>query len=60
MANERLGLVLDEGDATDGVALILGVPGMGKTRLGRKFIDSAAGEAGSADIACMMRRGGPR
>ena len=55
MLGERLELVLEEGDATDGMALILGVPGMGKTRLGRKFIDSVAGDARGADIACMMR-----
>ena len=53
---ERLDLVLAEGDATDGLALILGVPGMGKTRLGRKFIDSVAGwQTGGAEVACMMR-----
>lgn len=52
---ERLDLVLEDGDATDGMALIVGVPGMGKTQLGRKFIDSVAERRGSADVAGVMR-----
>ena len=56
---ERLDLVLDGGDATDGMAVILGVPGMGKTQLGRKFIDSVAErQQRGADVACVMRGAG--
>ena len=53
---ERLDLVLDGGDATDGMAVILGVPGMGKTQLGRKFIDSVAERRQRGiDVASVMR-----
>ena len=39
-----------EGCANGGMALILGVPGIGKTRLGRKFAEKAVAGANGLDI----------
>lgn len=42
----RLNDLCETGDASGGMALIVGVPGIGKTQLGRKFAEGAvAGEA---------------
>ena len=42
----RLDDLCETGDASGGMALIVGVPGIGKTQLGRKFAeDAVAGEA---------------
>ena len=43
---QRLEILCETGDASGGMALIVGVPGIGKTQLGRKFAeDAVAGEA---------------
>ena len=39
--NKRLGDLRETGDPTGGMALIVGVPGAGKTQLGRKFAEDA-------------------
>ena len=39
--NKRLGDLRETGDSTGGMALIVGVPGAGKTQLGRKFAEDA-------------------
>ena len=40
--NKRLDNLRETGDPTGGMALIVGVPGAGKTQLGRKFAEDAA------------------
>ena len=45
--NKRLDDLLETGDPTGGMALIVGVPGAGKTQLGRKFAEDAAAREAS-------------
>ncbi len=46
----RLAVVKDTGDASDGLALITGVPGAGKTTLARRFAKSNAETSGVSMI----------
>ena len=45
--NKRLDDLRETGDPTGGMALIVGVPGAGKTQLGRKFAEDAVGRDAS-------------
>ena len=47
--NKRLGDLRETGDPTGGIALIVGVPGAGKTQLGRKFAEDAV-ERGASNV----------
>ena len=46
----RLDDLCETGDASGGMALIVGVPGIGKTQLGRKFAEQAVAGADGLDI----------
>ena len=46
----RLDDLCETGDASGGMALIVGVPGVGKTQLGRKFAEDAVALEGALDI----------
>ena len=46
----RLDDLRETGDASGGMALILGVPGIGKTQLGRKFAEDVGAREGGLDI----------
>ena len=48
--NRRLDDLCETRDPTGGMALIVGVPGAGKTQLGRKFAESAAARSGPLAI----------
>ena len=47
---KRLGDLCKTGDASGGMALIVGVPGVGKTQLGRKFAEDATARDAALDI----------
>ena len=47
--NKRLDDLRETGDPTGGMALIVGVPGVGKTQLGRKFAEDAV-ERGASNV----------
>ena len=47
---KRLDDLCDTGDASGGMALIVGVPGVGKTQLGRKFAEDATARDAALDI----------
>ena len=47
---KRLDDLCDTGDASGGIALIVGVPGVGKTQLGRKFVEDATARDAALDI----------
>ena len=47
---KRLDDLCDTGDASGGMALIVGVPGVGKTQLGRKFAEDATVRDAALDI----------
>ena len=47
---KRLDDLCETGDPSGGMALIVGVPGVGKTQLGRKFAEDAAGRETPPDI----------
>ena len=47
---KRLDDLCETGDASGGMALIVGVPGVGKTQLGRKFVDDATARDAALDI----------
>ena len=50
--NKRLDDLRETGDPTGGMALIVGVPGAGKTQLGRRFAeDAVAGDASNLHLA---------
>ena len=46
----RLDDLCETGDASGGMALIVGVPGIGKTQLGRKFAEDAVAREAALDI----------
>ena len=48
--NKRLDDLCETGDPTGGTALIVGVPGAGKTQLGRKFAEDAVAREAALDI----------
>ena len=48
--NRRLDDLCETGDPSGGMALIVGVPGAGKTQLGRKFAERAAARSGPLAI----------
>ena len=47
---KRLDDLCETGDASGGMALIVGVPGVGKTQLGRKFAEDATARDAALDI----------
>lgn len=51
--NKRLDHLCRTGDPSGGIALVVGVPGAGKTQLGRKFSQDAAQRGGALDVRCM-------
>ena len=48
--NKRLDDLRETGDPTGGMALIVGVPGAGKTQLGRKFAEDALARTAALDV----------
>ena len=48
--NKRLDDLRETGDPTGGMALIVGVPGAGKTQLGRKFAEDAVAHEATLDV----------
>ena len=48
--NKRLDDLCETGDPSGGIALIVGVPGAGKTQLGRKFAESAIASRADLDV----------
>ena len=48
--NKRLDDLRETGDPTGGMALIVGVPGAGKTQLGRKFAEDALAGRAAVDV----------
>ena len=48
--NKRLDDLRETGDPTGGMALIVGVPGAGKTQLGRKFAEDAPAGRAAVDV----------
>ena len=48
--DRRLDDLCETGDPSGGMALIVGVPGAGKTQLGRKFAENAAARSGALAI----------
>ena len=48
--SRRLDDLCETGDPSGGMALIVGVPGAGKTQLGRKFAENAAARSGALAI----------
>ena len=51
--NKRLDHLCRTGDPRGGIALVVGVPGAGKTQLGRKFSQDAMQRSGNLDVRCM-------
>lgn len=51
--SKRLDHLCRTGDPRGGIALVVGVPGAGKTQLGRKFPRDAMRRDGNADVRCM-------
>ena len=51
--DERVDILRGTRDPSEGMALIVGVPGVGKTQLGRKFTDELAKRDDQADIALL-------
>ena len=49
----RLADLCETGDPSGGIALIVGVPGVGKTQLGRKFSEDAVMRESAFDIRCL-------
>lgn len=54
LLNERLGDLLETGDATEGMALIVGVPGVGKTQLAREFAKRATQPDGKPEVRQLL------
>lgn len=54
LLNERLGDLLETGDATEGMALIVGVPGVGKTQLAREFAKRATQRDGKPAVRQLL------
>lgn len=54
LLNERLGDLLETGDATEGMALIVGVPGVGKTQLAREFAKRATQRDGKPGVRQLL------
>ena len=52
--NKRLDYMLDMGESIGGLALIVGVPGVGKTQLGRKFAQDVARRESGAGVPHLM------
>ena len=50
----RLDHLCETGDASGGMALIIGAPGAGKTRLGRKFAEDAVAPGAALDVHCLI------
>ena len=48
---KRFDDLCETGDATEGLALIVGVPGIGKTQLGRRFVEEVARRQGPLRVA---------
>ena len=50
LLRKRLDDLCDTGNPRDGMALIIGVPGVGKTQLGQKFAADAAAHGATVDV----------
>ena len=51
---KRFDDLCETGDATEGLALIVGVPGIGKTQLGRRFVEEVARRSMPEDEAAQV------
>ena len=48
--SNRLDILCETGASRDGLALVIGVPGVGKTQLGCKFVETATGRKDGPDV----------